>query len=162
MIYKSSQTYSVQLQYQAAPSITQSHMDEQPFDMETMSMYLPNSTFAPQSVSGNMWSELAQRPFESQQQTSNFAPTYQAPYNTFQTPPYPSPQEITSPIPTRQYKETPFTKMTSPAPAFPNSPASPMVPTVDRHKGIRLSTWVGEYESRHHQPLALETGPFKK
>jgi hypothetical protein len=31
-----------------------------------------------------------------------------------------------------------------------------------QNDGIRLSTWVGEYESRHHQPLALETGPFKK
>jgi hypothetical protein len=37
-----------------------------------------------------------------------------------------------------------------------------MLPADHQQDGIRLSTWVGEYESRHHQPLALETGPFKK
>ena len=37
-----------------------------------------------------------------------------------------------------------------------------MLPAENHQDGIRLSTWVGEYESRHRQPLALETGPFKK
>jgi hypothetical protein len=161
MIYKSTQPYGVQLQQQAIPSVNMSHLHESSLDMDTISMYMPNSTFAYQPPA-DMWSGIAHPNFELQNQSSNLGPAYQSPYDTFHQQNYPSSQDTTSPMLTAPYTEPTSTHTTSPLPAFSNSPGSPIPPADHQQDGIRLSTWVGEYESRHHQPLALETGPFKK
>lgn len=54
-------TYNVQLQLQAVPSMNRTPMDETPFDMDTMSMYLPSTTFA-HSPPADMWSRIAHQP----------------------------------------------------------------------------------------------------
>jgi len=161
MIYKSSQPYEVQLQQQVVPSVNIAHPHETSFDADTLSMYFPNSTFAHQPPA-DMWSGIAPSPFQLQNQPSNLSPAYQPPYNTFLAPGYSPPQNPTPPMLAAPYTEPTFAQPTSPSPAFPNSPGSPMLLGDHQNDGIRLSTWVGEYESRHHQPLALETGPFKK
>ena len=140
--------------------MTRSHMDE-PLDMEMAAMYLPNITLA-HDVSADMWSGIAHQPYGSQHQTSNFAPAYQAPYGTFQTPAYTTPQEVTSPILTTPYPGPSFTPTALPTPAFSNSSGPPMLPVENQQTGIRMSSWVGVYGVRNQQALALETGVFKK
>lgn len=161
VIYKSTQPYEVQLQQHGVPSVNMNHPHESPFDAETLSMYFPNSTFAPQPHA-DMWSGIAPSPFQLQNPSFNAGPAYPAPYNAFLSPGYSPPQNTTPPMLTAPYSEPTFAQPTSPSPAFQNSPGSPMLLADHQQDGIRLSTWVGEYESRHHQPLALETGPFKK
>lgn len=161
MIYKSSQPYGVHLLQHAIPPVNMSNLQESTFDMDTMSMYLPNSTFAYRPPA-DMWSGIAQPNFQMQNQSLNLGPAYQPPYHTFHHPNCSSSQAATSPMLTAPYPESTFTQTTPPLSTFPNSPGSPIIPADHQQDGIRLSTWVGEYESKHHQPLALETGPFKK
>jgi hypothetical protein len=161
MIYRSAQPYEVQLQQHVVPSAHMAHPHDISFDADTFSMIFPNCTFAHQPPA-DMWSGIAQQPYPLQNQSANLGSTYQPPYNTFLTPAYSSPQTTTPPMLIAPYTEPTFTQLTPPSPAFQNSPGSPMLTGDHQNDGIRLSTWVGEYESRHHQPLALETGPFRK
>jgi hypothetical protein len=162
VIYKSTQPYKVQVQRHIVPAVGMNHHPHDgPFDAETLSMYFPNSTFAPHPRA-DMWSGIAPSPFPLPNQPFNPGAAYPPPCNTFLTPAYSPPPNTTPPILTAPYPERSFTQPTSPSPAFQHSPGSPMLPGDHQPDGIRLSTWVGKYESQHHQPLALETGPFKK
>jgi hypothetical protein len=159
IIYKSSQPYQVQLQQHAIPSVNMVPSHGNTFDMDTMSMYFPNSTFVHQPPA-NMWSEIAQ-PYRLQSHPPNVGPIYQPPYRTFHTQNYRPPPEPAPPTLVPPYVEPGVTNPAPPSPAFAASPSSP---TSHDHQndGIRLSTYVREYERGHHQPLVLETGPFKK
>ena len=153
MIYKSSQPYQVQLQQHAIPSVNMVHPHGNTFDMDTMSMYFPNSTFAHQP-SADVWSGIAPQPYRLQSHPPNVSPIYQPSYRTFHTPNYRPPQDP-------PYVEAVVTNPAPPSPAFAATPSSP-TSHDHQHDGIRLSTYVREYERGHHQPLVLETGPFKK
>jgi hypothetical protein len=158
MIYKSSQPYQVQLRQHAVPSVNMVHPHGNTFDMDTISMYFPNSTFANQPPA-DMWSGIAHQPYQLQSHSSNVGSAYQLPYRTF--PNFRPPQEATPSTLVPPYIEAGVTNPTPPSPAFPATPSSP-ISHDHQHDGIRLSTYVREYERGHHQPLVLETGPFKK
>ena|SRR5947209_5587583 len=159
MIYKSSQPYQVQLQQHPIPSVNIVHPHENTFDMDTMSMYFPNSTFANQPPT-DMWSGIAPQPYQMQSHSPNVGPVYQPPYRAFHTPNYRPPQAA-PPTLVPPYAETGIANPAPPSPAFAATSSSP-TSHDHQHDGIRLSTYVREYERGHHQPLVLETGPFKK
>ena len=70
-------------------------------------------------------------------------------------------QEAAPPTLIPPYVEAVVANPAPPSPAFAATPSSP-TSHDHQHDGIRLSTYVREYERGHHQPLVLETGPFKK
>lgn len=162
IIYKSFQPYHVHLQQQTMPIIPMRNIygnsNDEAYN-ETMSHLFPSSTFS-HTTSTDLWSGIAPNSLNFSNRSSDSATSYPPQYNCYDEPSY------TSQIPTPPVFVIPqaeiSTQAAPPSPPYPTGPATFASHTSQTAGPIRLSQYVKKFETGQHQPVPLETGPFRK
>ena len=164
MIYKSSQPYRVQYQRQeqamSVGGMNNPYGNSYEYN-EVMTTLFPNSTRS-HTTGTDQWSQIAPNSFDLSNQYTNTTSSYQQqpPYGTYHPSDYSSPTHTASPPMLIPPPSEPMLQSSSLA--FPHSPGSFISQSEDHSGGIRMSIYVEELKKSQHQPVPLETGPFKK